>query len=74
LMEGVAGVAIATSPAMMAYVTTETGVVTMIIMVLVAGYLLIRRTQDFDKAEPKSPRLTSDPRTVARRAAPDDSR
>jgi hypothetical protein len=40
LMETVAGVAITTSPAMMAYVTTETGVVTMIIMVLVAGYLL----------------------------------
>jgi hypothetical protein len=38
LMETVAGVAITTSPAMMAYGTTETGVVTMIIMVLVAGY------------------------------------
>ena len=37
LMEGVGGVAIATSPAMMAYVTTETGVVTMIIMVLLAA-------------------------------------
>ena len=48
--------AIATSPAVMAHVTTETGVVTMIIMVLVAGYLLTRRAADFDKAEPKSPR------------------
>jgi hypothetical protein len=51
-MEGVAGVAIATSPAMMAYVTTETGVVTMIIMVLLAGYLLTRQAADFVKAEP----------------------
>jgi hypothetical protein len=55
LMETVAGVAITTSPAMMAYVTTETGVVTMIIMVLVAGYLLTRRAADFVKAEPTSP-------------------
>jgi hypothetical protein len=78
LMEGVAGVAIATSPAVMAHVTTETGVVTMIIMVLVAGYLLTRRAADFDKAEPKSPRATTDPaplherqvrRTPARSAA-----
>ena len=68
LMEGFAGVAIATSPAMMAYVTTETGVVTMIIMVLVAGYLLIRRAADFERAEPKSPRPTTGPRTAARRA------
>jgi uncharacterized protein len=65
LMEGVAGAAIATSPAMMAYVTTETGVVTMIIMVLLAGYLLTRRTADFDKAEPKSPRPTTDQRAAA---------
>ena len=53
--------AIATSPAVMTHVTTETGVVTMIIMVLVAGYLLTRRAADFDKAEPKSPRATTDP-------------
>jgi membrane protease YdiL (CAAX protease family) len=55
LMETVAGVAITTSPAMMAYVTTETGVVTMIIVVLVAAYLLTRRAADFAKAEPKVP-------------------
>jgi CAAX protease family protein len=54
LIEGVAGAAIATSPALMAYVTTETGAVTMIIMVLLAGYLLIRRAADFAKAEPKT--------------------
>jgi hypothetical protein len=36
----------------MAYVTTETGVATMIIMALVAAYLLTRR--DFAKAEPKT--------------------
>jgi uncharacterized protein len=65
LMETVAGVAIATSPAMMAYVTTETGVVTMIILVLVAAYLLTRRAADFAKAEPKSPRPTSRPRAAA---------
>jgi uncharacterized protein len=72
MMEGVAGVAIATSPAMMAYVTTETGVVTMIIMVLVAGYLLTRRTADFAKAEPRSPRPNTTSRAAARRAGPDD--
>jgi uncharacterized protein len=65
LMETVAGVAIATSPAMMAYVTTEDGVVTMIIMVLIAGYLLTRRAADFAKAEPKTPRPTSRSRTAA---------
>jgi uncharacterized membrane protein YjjP (DUF1212 family) len=50
---------------MMAYVTTEDGVVTMIIMVLVAGYLLTRRAADFAKAEPKTPRPTSRSRTAA---------
>ena len=74
LMEGVAGVAIATSPAMMAYVTTETGVVTMIILVLVAGYLLTRRAADFAKAEPKSPLPTTDQRAAAQRARPEDPR
>lgn len=59
---------------MMAYVTTETGVVTMIIMVLVAGYLLTRRAADFAKAEPKSPLPSNEPRPVARRARPDDQR
>ena len=65
LGETVAGVAVVTSPAMMAYVTTETGVVTMIILVLVAGYLLIRRAADFAKAEPKTPRPTTRSRTAA---------
>ena len=74
LMETVAGVAVTTSPAMMAYVTMETGVVTMIIMVLVAGYLLTRRAADFAKAEPKSPRPTTDQRAAARRAGPDEPR
>jgi CAAX protease family protein len=72
LMEGVAGAAIATSPATMAYVTTETGVVTMIIVVLVAGYLLTRRAADFAKAEPKTPLTTTDQRAAAQRARPDD--
>jgi len=74
LMETVAGVAVTTSPAMMAYVTTETGVATMIIMVLVAGYLLTRRAADFAKAEPKSPLPTTDQRAAARRAHPDHPR
>jgi uncharacterized protein len=74
LMEGVAGVAIATSPATMAYVTTETGVVTMIILVLVAAYLLTRRAADFAKAEPKSPLPTNEPRPAARRARPNEPR
>src|SRR4029453_7502530 len=50
LMETAAGVTVTTSPAMMAYVTTETGVGTMIIMVLVAAYLLTRRAADFAEA------------------------
>jgi uncharacterized protein len=60
VIEGVAGVAIATSPATMAYVTTETGVATMIIMVLVAGYLLARRAADFNKAEPEGARPSTE--------------
>jgi len=74
LMETVAGVAVTTSPATMAYVTTETGVATMIIMVVVAGYLLTRRAADFAKAEPKSPRPTNEPRAAARPAGPDEPR
>jgi uncharacterized protein len=74
LMETAAGVTVTTSPAMMAYVTTETGVVTMIILVLVAAYLLTRRAADFAKAEPKSPRPTTDQRAAARRAGPDEPR
>jgi membrane protease YdiL (CAAX protease family) len=74
LMAGVAGVATASSPAAMAYVTTETGVVTMIIMVLVAGYLLTRRAADFKKAEPKTPRPTTSSPIAARRARAEDPR
>jgi uncharacterized protein len=74
LMETVAGVAIATSPATMAYVTTETGVATMIIMVLVAGYLLTRRAADFDKAKPYAARPVAEPQIGARRPGPDDFR
>ncbi|HET9779709.1 MAG TPA: hypothetical protein VFP81_10540 [Propionibacteriaceae bacterium] len=46
-METVAGVAIVTSPAAMAYTTTETGFVTMIIVLALAVYLLTRRAKDF---------------------------
>src|SRR5512132_523448 len=74
LMAGVAGLATASSPAAMAYVTTETGVVTMITMVLVAGYLLSRRAADFKKAEPKSPLPTTSSPIAARRARAEDPR
>jgi hypothetical protein len=52
LMEGVAGVAIATFAGDDGGRDHRDRVVTMIIMVLVAGYLLTRRAADFDKAEP----------------------
>jgi len=61
VIEGVGGAAIATSPATMAYVTTETGVATMIIMVLVAGYLWIRRAGDFEHAKPVGTGLAAAP-------------
>ena len=60
VIEGVGGAAIATSPATMAYVTTETGATTMIIMIVVAGYLLTRRAADFAKAEPRDLPPTTD--------------
>jgi membrane protease YdiL (CAAX protease family) len=56
VMESLAGVAIVTSAATMAYVTTETGVATMVIMGLVAGFLLLRKGADFDKAQPRAQR------------------
>jgi hypothetical protein len=71
-MEGLAGAAITTSPAMMAYVTTETGVATMIIVALVAGYLLARRAADFDRAQPEGRRPTAEPHAAARRARRND--
>ena len=74
LMEGVAGAAIATSPAMVAYATTETGGVTMIIMLLLAGYLLIRRAADFDKAEPKTPQPTTRSHLAGRETDADEPR
>ena len=55
VVEGVGGAAVATSPATMAYVTTETGAATLVIVSLVAGYLLVRRSADFDKARPGPP-------------------
>jgi uncharacterized protein len=45
--ETVGGVAIATSPAAMAYTTTETGFVTLIIVLALAVYLLTHRAADF---------------------------
>ena len=52
IVETLGSTAIATSPVTMAYVTTETGVATMGIMILVAGYLLLCRTGDFNRAVP----------------------
>jgi uncharacterized protein len=46
-LDGGSGLAIATSPAAMAYTTTETGIVTMLIVLVTAGYLLTRRAADF---------------------------
>jgi uncharacterized protein len=68
VIEGVGGAAIASSPATMAYVTTETGAATMIIMILVAAYLLIRRAADFDKAQPNNLAPATDAIEDARRA------
>jgi uncharacterized protein len=51
-VDGFSGAAIVTSPAAMAYVTTETGVVTMVLVILLAGFLLIRRAADFDHLRP----------------------
>ena len=47
VLQGAAGIAIATSPAAMAYTTTETGVVTLLIVLATAVYLLTRRAADF---------------------------
>ena len=58
VMESLARVAIVSSAATMAYVTTETGVVTLLIMVLVAAFLLVRKGADFDKARPRTQRPT----------------
>ena len=65
VMESLAGIAVVTSATAMAYVTTETGVVTMVIMVLVAGFLLFRKRADFDKARPGAQRPTVEPRVEA---------
>lgn len=46
-LQAAAGVAVATSPAAMAYTTTETGVVTMLIVLVTAVFLLTRRAADF---------------------------
>jgi membrane protease YdiL (CAAX protease family) len=48
-MDSAAGVAVATSPAAMAYTTTETGVVTLLIVLVVAVYLLTVRAADFSR-------------------------
>ena len=61
VMETLAGVAIVGSAATMAYVTTETGVVTMLIIVLVAAFLLVRKGADFDKARPRAQHPTIRP-------------
>lgn len=52
VVDGFGGAVVATSPAAMAYVTTETGAVTMILMLVLGGYLLARRPTDFAKLRP----------------------
>lgn len=52
IVEALGTAAIATSPATMAYVTTETGVLTMALMIVVAGVLLTLRAADFEKIRP----------------------
>ncbi|QYN37889.1 CPBP family intramembrane metalloprotease [Pseudonocardia sp. DSM 110487] len=47
VLQGGPRVVIATSPAAMAYTTTETGVVTLLIVLVMAVYLLTRRAGDF---------------------------
>ncbi len=74
LMETGARAATATSPAMMAYVTTETGVATMVIVALVAAFLLTRRAADFDRAKPEGALPTAVPHAGAQRARPSGSR
>jgi membrane protease YdiL (CAAX protease family) len=68
VMESLAGVAIVSSAATMAYLTTETGVATLLIMVLVAGFLLVRRGADFDKARPRAQHPTMRPTVDAGRS------
>lgn len=51
-VDGFSGAAIVTSPAAMAYVTTETGIATMVLVILLAGFLLVRRAADFDNLCP----------------------
>jgi uncharacterized protein len=52
IVEALGAAAIVTSPAALAYVTTETGVVTMLLLVGVAGALLTWRAADFEKLRP----------------------
>jgi membrane protease YdiL (CAAX protease family) len=49
IIDGIGKGAIATSPAAMAYVTTETGVATLVIVVIVSAYLLTQRAADFER-------------------------
>jgi membrane protease YdiL (CAAX protease family) len=59
-VSGFGGAVMASSPAAMAYVTTETGVVTMLLTAFLAGYLLTRRAADFENLEPRDvPTATS---------------
>jgi hypothetical protein len=68
LMAAAAGLVVATSPATMAYVTTETGVATMIILVLVAAYLLTRRPR-LPQSRAKTPRCRSSMALTPHRAS-----
>jgi uncharacterized protein len=64
IVDGFGGAAIATSPAATAYITTETGVVTMVLMLILAGYLLTRRAADFARLRPTTAGATAQPGRV----------
>jgi membrane protease YdiL (CAAX protease family) len=61
VIEGAAGAAIVSSPVAMAYTTTETGVVTMLIVLATAVYLLTRRAADFRIPRPAPEPTPDDP-------------
>jgi membrane protease YdiL (CAAX protease family) len=61
VVETVGGAAVATSPVAMAYVTTETGAATMVVVTAVAVYLLLRRAADFERARPPRHPGSNDP-------------
>jgi hypothetical protein len=50
-------IVVATSPAALAYATTETGLVTVCLMIILSGYLLLRRRAVLRRPPAKRARL-----------------